>query len=274
MSTASSGASADGAVPVSVVIPCYNAQFTLRRALASVAAQSARVLEVIAVDDASTDGTGALLATLQAEHRAHWLKVIRLERNGGVAAARNAGWDAAAGECVAFLDADDIWHPDKVAIQHQVMRSRPDAALSAHLHTIESASPPAGPARISEVRAQDLLWRNRFVTPSVMVRRSLGARFRREQRHMEDHLLWMQLALSGHKILLIERPLATLFKAPFGAAGLSAQLVSMERAELGNYGLLWREGRIGFGKLAVLSAWSAAKFVRRLAIVGLRRLSA
>jgi len=87
MSTASSGASADGAVPVSVVIPCYNAQFTLRRALASVAAQSARVLEVIAVDDASTDGTGALLAALQAEHRAHWLKVIRFERNGGVAAA-------------------------------------------------------------------------------------------------------------------------------------------------------------------------------------------
>jgi hypothetical protein len=91
---------------------------------------------------------------------------------------------------------------------------------------------------------------------------------------MEDHLLWMQLALSGHKILLIERPLATLFKASFGAAGLSAQLVSMERAELGNYRLLWREGRIGVGKLAVLSAWSAAKFVRRLAIVGLRRLSA
>jgi len=274
MSTASSGASADGAVPVSVVIPCYNAQSTLRRALASVAAQSAPVLEVIAVDDASTDGTGALLAALQADHGAHWLKVIRLERNRGAAAARNAGWDAARGEYVAFLDADDTWAQAKVAIQYQVMQTRPDAAIAGHLHTIGAPARASTEIRVSEVQPADLLWRNRFVTPSVMVRRDIGARFRAGQRHMEDHLLWMQLALSGHKILLIQLALATLYKESYGAAGLSADLISMERAELGNYRVLWREGRIGAGRLAVLSAWSAAKFVRRLAIVGLRRLSA
>src|SRR5687767_2844049 len=209
MSAASSGASAESAVPVSAVIPCYNAQSTLRRALASVAAQSARVLEVIAVDDASTDGTGALLRELQAQYGAHWLKIAGFERNRGAAAARNAGWEAATGECVAFLDADDTWHPAKVAIQYDVMRSRPEAALSAHLHTIESPPPPAGALRISELRAKQLLWRNRFVTPSVMVRRGLGARFRSGQRYMEDHLLWTQLAFAGHRILLIELALAT-----------------------------------------------------------------
>jgi len=273
MSTASSGASAEGAVPVSVVIPCYNAQSTLRRAIASVAAQSSKVLEVIAVDDASTDGTGMLLAELQAQHGAHWLKVIRFERNRGVAAARNAGWDAATGQCVAFLDADDTWAPAKVAIQYQVMQKRPDAAIAAHLHTIGAPARASGEVRVSEVQPAELLWRNRFVTPSVMVRRGIGARFRAGQRYMEDHLLWMQLAFAGHKILLIQVALATLYKQPYGAAGLSADLISMERAELGNYRLLWREGCIGAGKLAVLSAWSTVKFVRRLAIVSLRRIS-
>jgi glycosyltransferase involved in cell wall biosynthesis len=274
MSAASSGASAERAVPVSVVIPCYNVQSTLRRALASVTAQSARVLEVIAVDDASTDGTPALLRELQRECGAHWLKVIALERNQGASMARNAGWDAATGEYVAFLDADDTWDARKIAIQHQVMHSRPEVALSAHRHAIGVAPAPAEEVRISEVRARDLLWRNRFVTPSVMVRRSVEARFRSGQRHMEDHLLWMQLAFAGHRILLIELALATLYKAPFITSGLSADLVSMERAELGNYRLLWREGHIGVGTLTALSLWSAAKFARRLAIVGLRRRSA
>jgi glycosyltransferase involved in cell wall biosynthesis len=274
MSTASSGASADGAVPVSVVIPCYNAQSTLRRALASVAAQSVSVLEVIAVDDASTDGTGALLRELQDQYGPRWLKVVSFERNQGASMARNAGWDAAAGEYVAFLDADDTWDPAKVALQYRVMCGRPDAALSAHLHTIEAPPSPVGEVRISEVRPEDLLWRNRFVTPSVMIRRGISVRFRNGQRYMEDHLLWMQLAFAGQKILLIELPLATLYKPAFRTTGLSSNLISMERAELGNYRLLWREGRIGAGKLAVLSAWSAAKFVRRLAIVGLTRLSA
>ena len=272
MSTASSGASADDAVPVSVVIPCYNAQPTLRRALASVAAQSAQVMEVIAVDDASTDGTPALLRELQRDYGARWLKVITFERNQGASTARNAGWDAARGEYVAFLDADDTWARAKVAIQYEVLQTRPDAAIAAHLHTIGVPVRASAEVRVAEVQPADLLWRNRFVTPSVMVRRGIRERFRAGQRHMEDHLLWMQLALSGHRILLIQLALATLYKQPYGAAGLSADLVSMECAELGNYRLLWREGRIGTGKFALLSAWSAAKFVHRLVIVSLRRV--
>ena len=274
MSTASSGASAD--VPVSVVIPCFQAHATLPRAVESVAQQSARARELIVVDDASSEDTGAVLRDLQRRHGEDWLRIVRLDRNQGPASARNAGWEAARGECVAFLDADDSWHPRKLEIQHRVMREHPDIALSAHRHAFGAAAdlpPQSAPPQLTEISARALLWSNRFVTPSVMVRRAIATRFRPERRHMEDHLLWMQLAYAGHRIVAIELALATLHKPAFGASGQSAQLVAMQRAELDNYRLLRREGLIGAPGCALLSLWSGAKFLRRLTIVAGRRLS-
>ena len=63
----------------------------------------------------------------------------------------------------------------------------------------------------------------------------VAMRFRAAQRHMEDHLLWIQMAHAGYRMVMIELPLATLHKPAFGAGGQSAQLLAMERAELGNY---------------------------------------
>jgi teichuronic acid biosynthesis glycosyltransferase TuaG len=274
MSSAWSGASAD--LPVSVVIPCFQAHATLPRAVASVAGQSAPALEVIVVDDASDDDTAGVVRELQQRYGADWLRLIRLEWNQGPGSARNVGWEAARGECVAFLDADDSWHPRKLEIQRRVMCDHPDVALSAHRHAIdvpaELPSETLQP-RLTDISAAALLWRNRFVTPSVMLRRSIANRFRAGQRHMEDHLLWLHIAYAGHRIVVIEMPLAALHKPAFGASGQSAQLSAMECAELGNYILLKNEGRIGVPLLAVLSAWSLAKFLRRLAVVAVRRLS-
>lgn len=271
MSIASSGASAE--VPVSVVIPCFEARATLARAVASVAQQTARPLEVIIVDDASGEDTRLVLRELQQRHGLDWLRIVRLERNQGPASARNAGWAAARAECVAFLDADDSWHPRKLEIQHRVMCGHPEVALSGHRHTFgETAEVPGGAeVRLTEITPWALLWKNRFVTPSVMLRRSIAARFRADQRHMEDHLLWMQLAQSGNRMVVIEAPLATLYKPSFGAAGQSAQLLAMERAELGNYRLLHTDGRIGAFLLMLLWAWSLAKFLRRVLIMAARR---
>src|SRR5579883_2718722 len=94
---------------VSVVIPTYNYGHFLGRALASVFAQTYAPIECIVVDDGSTDDTPAVLA--QYGDR---VRVIKRQR-GGPAAARNAGVEAAKGEFVAFLDADDWWAKDKIA---------------------------------------------------------------------------------------------------------------------------------------------------------------
>jgi glycosyltransferase involved in cell wall biosynthesis len=88
---------------VSVIVPCFNGARTIRRALDSVRRQDYPAIEIIVVDDASTDETQEVLAQLaQAD-----LRIVRLPQNIGAAVARNAGIDVARGEFIAFLDADD-----------------------------------------------------------------------------------------------------------------------------------------------------------------------
>ena len=109
---------------VSVIIPAFNAEATLQATLESVLAQTHPALEIIVVDDGSSDGTAALVETLgRTEPR---LVLIRQE-NAGVAAARNAGLARARGDYVAWLDADDLWHPTKLAKQLAVFAAAPVA---------------------------------------------------------------------------------------------------------------------------------------------------
>jgi hypothetical protein len=99
---------------VSVVIPAFNAEATLAETLRSVAAQDYRRLEILIVDDGSTDGTARIAADFCAtEPRARLLR----KQNGGVASARNLGIARALGEFVAPIDADDLWHPAKISRQ-------------------------------------------------------------------------------------------------------------------------------------------------------------
>ena len=96
---------------ISAIIPSYNYAHFLREAIDSALGQTYPPLEVIVVDDGSTDATPEVLASYGDR-----IRVIR-QQNGGVAMARNAGIAAARGEIVAFLDADDAWHPRKLELQ-------------------------------------------------------------------------------------------------------------------------------------------------------------
>lgn len=99
---------------VSVVIPAFNASGTLQQTLRSVSAQTYRNLEIIVVDDGSVDHTALIARTYrQIDPRVRLVQ----KSNGGVASARNAGTKASAAEFVAFIDADDLWHPTKIAKQ-------------------------------------------------------------------------------------------------------------------------------------------------------------
>ena len=110
---------------VSVVIPAYNAERYVRAALASVLAQTHRDLEVIVVDDGSTDRTGTLCRELVDPR----IRVVH-QANRGLAAARNTGIRRAQGTYVAFLDADDLWHPEKLARHARHLDAAPEVGLS------------------------------------------------------------------------------------------------------------------------------------------------
>jgi glycosyltransferase involved in cell wall biosynthesis len=260
---------------VTVVVPCYRCAHTVERAVRSAAMQSEPASEIILVDDASGDATPDALRALQREFGEDRVRLIELPRNAGPAGARNAGWEAASGEFVAFLDADDAWRPRKIELQHRFMQEHPEYAFSGHANLwlrAGASAPEVEPAPgFAEVTRAQLLVSNRFTTSSIMLRRSIAQRFRDGQRHMEDHLLWMTLACAGLRAARLNAALSLRFAAPFGEAGLSGNLLAMERAELTNYLCLYRTGALGTAWLATLVPWSLAKFGRRLALTAWRR---
>lgn len=107
---------------VSVVVPAFNAETTMAETLASLRAQTFRPFEVLVVDDGSTDATAAIAHRAAAEDPR--IRVIA-QANGGVASARNRGIAEARGTWIATLDADDLWHPEKLARQVAVARGSP-----------------------------------------------------------------------------------------------------------------------------------------------------
>lgn len=255
---------------VSVVVPCYRCSKTIRRAVTSVAAQTCRPLEVILVDDGSGDDTLETLLDIQRQYGDTWIKVIPLKVNAGASAARNAGWDIAAGELVAFLDADDAWHPEKIRIQHEFMATHPEFTLTGHGHRqldeVPAVHSPVGQVTHDVVSYNTLLLSNRFITPSAMIRRDVPFRFQSTKRHMEDFHLWLTVAANGHPIAILGAELAYIFKAPFGELGLSADIVAMEKGELDCYWKLHGEGQLGILPTLALSAYSCTKFLRRIAV--------
>lgn len=103
---------------VSVVIPAYNASSTIDETIRSVRSQSHEELEIIIVDDGSTDDT--LVVSQWHADQDPRITIMR-QGNAGVAAARNAGWQAARADFIAFIDADDLWAPCKIARQLEAM---------------------------------------------------------------------------------------------------------------------------------------------------------
>ena len=262
-------------VPVSVVIPCYRCAHTIARAVGSVAGQTALPLELILVDDGSADETRSVLNELRNRYAPNWIKLLLLDQNVGAASARNAGWDMAAGRYIAFLDADDSWHPHKLQLQYAFMLSEPDVAVCGHGHHQIANSPKSlvlGQPVFQILPAFYVLLKNPFITPSFMVRAELPIRFLTGRRHMEDHLFLMRVTTSGLQIAKTRTPLAFIYKNIFGDAGLSADLWVMQRRALENYDILRCERGISQATSIFLKTYSWLKFFRRYLIVIARKL--
>ena len=119
-------------IDVSVIIPTFNRSQMLSRALSSVARQRQLPSEVIVVDDGSTDDTRRKVAMIEDSSPLHLR--YHFQANRGPAAARNAGIKIARRNHLAFLDSDDEWHRDKLALQYQALVSNPEYLVS---HTME-----------------------------------------------------------------------------------------------------------------------------------------
>lgn len=262
--------------PVSVVLPCFRCSATIGRAVASIAGQTQKPAEVLLVDDASGDETLSALQQLVSGYPG-WAKVLALTHNQGPSAVRNAGWEAATQPYVAFLDADDSWHPEKIRIQYGFMHDNPDIDISGHqclwIRTGEALSPVPNEVTIMKIRVPDLVFGTRLSTPTIMLKRQIPFRFEANKRYAEDVHLWRQVACASSSVVRIESPLAYMHKAPYGVSGLSAELWPMEKGDLSSLLSLYQAKQISLMLLIMGSAFSLAKYLKRIAHVQLTRLS-
>lgn len=265
----------NSACSVSVVIPCFNNKKTIRRAFDSVISQKLLPAEVIFIDDFSQDATLEIIHHIQSDYP-KLVKVLKLNINQGAATARNYGWDSAESEYIAFLDADDVWHPDKLKIQFEFMKSNQGISISGHTHQIKSSvSEPwvrASPFKFKVLRKWSLLFSNQFCTPSVMLKREIPFRFLTGKRYAEDYLLWLQIGLSDFGVAKFDMPLVATFKDNFGSSGLSSNLIKMQLGEFDCYWNLYKLRLINLILFFATSVYSTIKFFRRILLTGLRKI--
>lgn len=190
-------------VQLSVVIPTYNAGALLARAIASVAADGRADVEIVVVDDGSTDGGASAVAHLPG------VRVLRQE-NRGPGAARNRGVAEARGQLVAFLDADDVWLPGRLGMILAPDRVAGGGPLIAYcdylLHYIEARiTQPVRCRHLDPPAAANLLLRNSISTSTVVARRDAllaAGGFLEDVRYAEDWDLWLRMLERGPSVKL------------------------------------------------------------------------
>jgi glycosyltransferase involved in cell wall biosynthesis len=144
---------------VTVVIPAFNAERYITQAIDSVLRQTCGMFEVIVADDGSTDQTRSVV------ERFGPLVRYEYQRNAGPSSARNRGIELATGDFVAFLDADDVWNPEKCAVQIAHLNERPElVGCAAHVRNFLSQDAAPGTAPPGQVVT---------LGTTLMVRRSL-----------------------------------------------------------------------------------------------------
>jgi glycosyltransferase involved in cell wall biosynthesis len=214
-----SGEKLDGAVQVSVIIPAFNAADTIVRAIDSVREQNMPSLEIIVIDDGSVDRTVEVVTANIRDGEN--IRLIRMEKNSGVSAARNAGIRAAQGKFLAFLDADDIWLPEKLRKQLEIMAKDSSVTLvSCNSRLISESGTPLKVGHLNRPPVEGLnAWKtllmyNFLPTPTVMTRtdlvKELGG-FDEALTVGEDLDLWIKLGLRG-KIAVLKEILANYYE--------------------------------------------------------------
>jgi glycosyltransferase involved in cell wall biosynthesis len=214
-------------VPVTALIPTYNCGSLVVQAVESVLAQTTVPSQIIVVDDGSTDGTCERLTSYR--DRIQYIH----QSNRGVSTARNRGIAEARHDVIAFLDADDVWHPRKVEAQLAALAQHPDIGLMGTKgFDWPIARFPSLPDPIvfslERVGWQQLAVKSRFVTSTIMLRREVLTRvgdFDPELRRAEDRDLYVRVA-KAFPVANLNLPL-TGFRP--GAGSLSRQVATMRQ---------------------------------------------
>jgi teichuronic acid biosynthesis glycosyltransferase TuaG len=222
---------------VTVIIPAYNAEAFLARAIRSVEAQSFQDYEIVVVDDGSTDGTAEVARSFSS------VRYVRGSHQGE-AGARNLGLEEATGELVAFVDADDEWLPEKLARQVAFMQVQKSSFSYTDCYIVRNGnrvrySTLARP-RHGEILApliEDWLDQAFIIPTEVMASRALlqsagGFEMGLTTAGHVDYALWLKLALLGTRFDYLDEPLALWYRGHESVSSNAVEMVERYRVAL------------------------------------------
>lgn len=256
---------------ISVVMPHYNSGIDVRRAYNSILNQTLLPQEIIIIDDYSFDKS--VLIELEACHKNVdvYLRVIYLEVNGGPSIARNIGVKKSKCEYIAFLDSDDVWSPDKLLIQYNMMMEH-DIKFSFHGYLPQYSGILSNErnVKIKKISLLSLAKKQIICTPTVMIKKDFLCEFDSNLRYCEDFLCWV-MSNNDYYFYYIDLNLASGFKDQYGAAGLSANMKKMHLGFLHCCKILYENNFFNLFLYIVFVFFEYIKYPVRLAKVYFRR---
>jgi len=254
----------DSIFQISVIIPCFNAEYTIEKCLRSILSQTVTVKEIICIDDGSTDLTVSLLKKIEKEVPSDINFIIKTQKNSGPSAARNFGLSIATGNWIAFLDSDDYWVPEKTVTQLKYLYKYNDVKLiSSGNHGF----------KYRFINFKDLLFKNYFQTSSTLVEKQvmINHLFDESQKYSEDYKAWLSIIYSNKSIVTGEILAMSVKNDIFYLGnGLSSKLWLMEKGELSNFRFFYKQGKINKLIYCFIVYYSFIKYLRRLLIVKFR----
>lgn len=183
---------------VSVIMPIYNAEKYLVETIKSIFKQDYKDIEIVLVDDCSIDSSAQIISELQETHPE--LVYFLQEKNMGAGAARNKALEIAKGQYVAFLDSDDIWLPDKISRQIELMKSTNSPFSYTAIEMMDDIGAIIkGKRKIKETCDYKYLLHNTIIaTSSVVIDRNVLGDFRMPlRRGGQDYATWLMLLRGG-----------------------------------------------------------------------------
>ena len=244
----------------SVVIPMFNAATTIVACVESVLAQSFPAFEVFVVNDGSTDESEKVIL----ERFNGRVNYIVLPRNSGPSTARNAGMDAATGTHIALLDADDIWHPEKLKMVNMALLQHPDADLIYHDFSLSKFDVQSDrTVQLQRLSFASLLSGNKIATPCTILKSATALRFEPSMHHTEDYDLFLRTAYS-RKIYHLPIALTTLGRPVLSTGGQSSNRWKMRKGEMRTYARLIQLNFLFVPLIPFLFCWSLLKHFRKI----------
>ena len=250
---------------ISIVIPMYNAAATIVATVESCLCQSLNPIEIIIVDDGSTDNCREIVL----QNFGDKVQLIALASNQGPSAARNKGWNQAKGDYIAFLDSDDQWHPQKLEIFSKVSAQEKELDVWWHSYSSnelkEQISNHKTPIPIKARKIGHLLSHNSVSSSAVIFRKTLPIRWEESMRYCEDYNIAL---ISSYRFNTFESQilLTRIGRPILSKGGASAQKWKMRKGEISCY---WNLGQLNFGfyfLFPFLLLWSLIKHLRILII--------